>query len=506
MNLVNTPWIPCAMLDGSRKLYSLLELFENAHQVRRVFGDSPLETAAMMRLFLAIIYRSRNGPSDSSAWGAMFQFGRFGKPEQEYLRKWQHRFNLYDPQYPFYQFLPEKETRVISIAKLRPDRASGANGQLFSYDNDDNPDPVTAAQAARIVVMTQSFALGEVGGFKHAHCARADVYFVEGQSLFETLMFNLLPYNQLSPIPNTLDDRPAWEQDDPFNPDRETPYGWLDLLTWQSRRLILSPEPDGSVRWMYWMPGLASDASLKEPMMCYWYRNATKAWVPRKTNRFLPSWQNVASAIRPVEGENKAVDAVGWVAQLAREGWLSDYLSTAPPLRLGVYSIISSMSRVDGLLQENLPLPLLDIISEDSIYLEAVKLAQAVFGVLEFVFKTTGEDEYGKSNKAKLVRGKLSHWRTSFWVQAYPRFESIFGQGGPLTDEDLAAWKESIMGTAEIIYRQYSETGTSRGLKAYGKNVGLARALVYRAFRNPDQWAGKSGGSDDDEEEDAEGE
>lgn len=33
MNLVTNPWIPCVMLDGTRKTVSLLDLFEQVHQV-----------------------------------------------------------------------------------------------------------------------------------------------------------------------------------------------------------------------------------------------------------------------------------------------------------------------------------------------------------------------------------------------------------------------------------------------------------------------------------------
>lgn len=500
MNLINNPWIPCVMLDGTRKTLGLLELFENAHQVRRVFGDTPLETAAMMRLLLAIIYRSRNGPAGAPEWAAIWQIGRFGKPEQDYLRKWQHRFNLYDPQYPFYQFVPEKETRSISIAKPRPDHSSGDNSTLFSQDDDDNPTPISAAQAARLVVASQAFSLGEAFGFKHGHCARGDVYFIEGQSLFETLLFNLLPYNQDSPIPNTLDDRPAWEQDDPFLPDRETPYGWMDLLTWQSRRMILYPEADGSVRWMYWLPGLCSDSSLKEPQMCYRYSKSTKEWIPSNTNRFMPAWNNLDQAIRATETAIP-IQAAGWVTQLTKEGWLSDTM----PMRLGVYAIISNMARVDGLLQEILPYPAQDIASEDSKFLEAVKYARAASNVLEFVFKATDETIFGKSNKAEALHGKKSHWRTSFWVQAYPRFESIFGRGTTFTDADIQTWQDTLRETCSNIYRQYTETETSRGLRAYGKNVTLLRSLIYKAFRDPDHWAGAGTAKDDSDDDDQEG-
>lgn len=485
MNLVTNPWIPCVMLDGTRKTASLLEIFEQSHQVRCIFGDTPLETASILRLLLAIIHRARSGPADSSVWASIWQLGRFGKPETEYLRQWQHRFNLYDSEHPFYQFVPEKETKMISIAKPQPDRVSGENGTLYDCSFDENPVAVSAAKAARIVIASQAFSLGEIHGFKHSHCARGDIYIVEGQSLFETLMLNLLPYNQQSPIPNTLDDRPAWEQDDPFHPERETPYGWLDMLTWQSRRMVLYPEADGTVRWMYWLPGLFSDVNLREPMMRYIFRQSTQSLLPAATNiESGAQWLNLGHVARSVD-KSLPVMNVEWVIQLVREGWLTDYLNQAVPLRLGVYAMVNTKSRVDNLLQENLPFPVLDMAAEESALARAVSMAYVAGEILKAAYVKTKVAEDGNLGKAKKTKVLISH---QFWRAVTPQFDSFFGRSLTVSDEDLFEWESVLRNQAENIYRVHTSSITSRGLRAYGQNVGLLRGLLKKYLKEPDSW------------------
>src|SRR5205823_1725674 len=62
-----------------------------------------------------------------------------------------------------------------------------------------------------------------------------------GANLFETLALNLIVYNEETPIPFQGTDIPAWERDADEPPRKEgTPVrGYLDYLTWQSRRIHL---------------------------------------------------------------------------------------------------------------------------------------------------------------------------------------------------------------------------------------------------------------------------
>jgi CRISPR type I-E-associated protein CasB/Cse2 len=69
---------------------------------------------------------------------------------------------------------------------------------------------------------------------------------VTGASLFETLMLNLLTADRYERAVPTLDQKrnvPAWEQPEAAKIERRPPYGYVDLLTVQARRVLLFPEP-----------------------------------------------------------------------------------------------------------------------------------------------------------------------------------------------------------------------------------------------------------------------
>ena len=56
-NLIDEPWIPCLRPDGTTIALGLRETLLQAHELREIRGDTPLETAALHRLLLAILHR-----------------------------------------------------------------------------------------------------------------------------------------------------------------------------------------------------------------------------------------------------------------------------------------------------------------------------------------------------------------------------------------------------------------------------------------------------------------
>ena len=55
-NLMDRPWIPVTMTDGSFLQLSIKEAFAQANEIRSIDGDIPLQRFALCRLLLAIIY------------------------------------------------------------------------------------------------------------------------------------------------------------------------------------------------------------------------------------------------------------------------------------------------------------------------------------------------------------------------------------------------------------------------------------------------------------------
>ncbi|TLM98915.1 type I-E CRISPR-associated protein Cse1/CasA, partial [bacterium] len=271
-NLIFAPWIPAATLNGETRLISLWEALVNAGAYRRLSASLPHSTAALLRLFLAVLHRNF-GPADVETWEGIWQRGAFDAGVLDaYFDRWKHRFNLFSTEHPFYQnrhpLVKEKPAQVL-LQMI----GGGDTFTLFDHVMDEDDFVLTPADAALMLVTAHSFSLAGLAYpqlklvYTDAPCSRSIVFFVEGKNLFETLMFNLVQYNRETPIPSRRDgeDRPAWEMDDPYLPERATPMGYLDFLTWQNRRILLIPEKQGDrivVTRITTAPGLTLDSEV----------------------------------------------------------------------------------------------------------------------------------------------------------------------------------------------------------------------------------------------------
>jgi len=64
---VDKPWIPCVSKDGSIVELSLYDTLANAHNIQEITDESPLVTAALHRVLLAIMHRVL-GPKNEAEW------------------------------------------------------------------------------------------------------------------------------------------------------------------------------------------------------------------------------------------------------------------------------------------------------------------------------------------------------------------------------------------------------------------------------------------------------
>lgn len=263
-NLTTEPWVPCRMASSAeRKLqnFNLEEILTRAHEIAEIVGDSPPVTIALHRLLLAVLHRSL-GALDPEAWQEVHQQGEFDATKiGAYLDKFRNRFDLFDKQHPFYQARDMRQTKAEegkdSVTQLTFE--SDSTAAFFGVRNTATSPHLTTEQAARWLVAYQSFDFGgtkatEPGVVEHGeHSAAAAplincaVSLVRGSNLFETLLLNLYWYDDefftdLDAEEILADDRgkPAWERNTPTQGGGvRDPDGYLDLLTWQSRRIRL---------------------------------------------------------------------------------------------------------------------------------------------------------------------------------------------------------------------------------------------------------------------------
>jgi CRISPR system Cascade subunit CasA len=264
-NLVNTEWLSCLLLPAAldrnsgmavdsmaiTQQFSLKQVLLHASQIRELIGESPPVTIALHRLLLAVLHRCLNGPRDSNEWAHMWRSQTWDIERlTAYLTRWSERFDLFHEQFPFYQTASLDVGRGGTVAQLYFKESA----TLFDHALDDDPPPLSPAAVARFLITFQSF---DVGGIKTAErdkdfakaspLVQSAVGLVRGQNLFETLMLNLHRYNAEDGDPFKFDpdtDLPAWERDEVTKPVNRYPDGYVDLLTWQSRRIRLQPELD----------------------------------------------------------------------------------------------------------------------------------------------------------------------------------------------------------------------------------------------------------------------
>ncbi len=357
-NLIDRPWIQCVAFDGATIELGLQDVLLQAHEFREISGESPLIIASLHRLLLAILHRIV-GPADYEAWYSLWQEKRFDADQiPTYFARHSDRFDLFHPDYPFFQ-ADDATAKQKSVASLVHDIASGNNATLFDHHTDDQVVTLTPAQAARFLVAAQSFGLAGLAGgsknFTDGSCARGMIFLVQGESLAQTLLLNLIRYNESNPLPRTNSDRPAWEMDDPFQNDRTTPYGYLDYLTWQNRRIKLLPgqvNGDVVVQQMTMSPALRVASDIRDPMKPY-RRDEKRGLLPLRFNEDRALWRDSATLFQLDTPDSYAPMAFKWLAELIEEGYLADHMHRTVALGMA-----NDQAKVEFYRTEQLSLPL----------------------------------------------------------------------------------------------------------------------------------------------------
>lgn len=341
-NLIDEEWIPCITLDGRSKEFGIQDTLQKAHELREICDDSPLVTVAIHRLLLAILYRAYSGPSDFGRWKGLYARGKFD-PETVtvYLEQWKrkNRFYLLDDKHPFYQMSGLETNKSVSVNRLATECSSGNNATLFDHSSDDEKVSWSYAKVARQLLSCQSFALGfgksgnaKISGQNEtlpysadAIALRGMTVWIQGPTLFDTLMTNLAPSEDVS--------LPPWELSDPHkyrdklsDKDRKAvgSLGTVDRFTWQSRLVRLIPN-DMFVSRVFFTQGRSADKSAGDPMKAYRIsKEEGISAVPLSSNK--AAWRDAHAilTIPPPDSNERRPECFNLLARASASGVISN--------------------------------------------------------------------------------------------------------------------------------------------------------------------------------------
>lgn len=553
-NLIDEPWVPCLQIDGTAVELGIRDTLLHAHELREIRGDTPLETAALHRLLLAILHRVF-GPGEPTEWKQLWKQGQIAAvPLDEYLLDPDivRHFDLFDRLTPFYQprrvvpsenegattlrsekrkgkqslqdMLVRMSDSVASDVKKIPmtsfvlHAASGNNATLFDHNTEAMGLCLTPAQAARALLVSHLFGLGGTSStsenFEDGPGAKGILFLGYGDDLFQTLMLNLVQYQEDSPLPApNNDDRPAWEMNDPFLPNRSQPRGYLDYLTWHSRRVWLFPELVDNkvvVRQMVWVPGLSLADDVADPMKHYSV-NTQGSQQPLCFSAERALWRD-SSVLFEMSGTQKPPLVVRWLARLARPP--QSILDTTRQHQLMALGMAKSKASLEFLRAETVPLHPTFLIDPDrvSILSQALQSAENAARALDratfllallALYPVTEEGSFdtfeklearmakGRNDKSQDRDAQHAHklhesWgmERCFWSDLEPYFHRLIQDLPDQSERAVQDWRQEVRRAAQNAFT-LAETYAGGDLRAQRAaalarqqfNIGLAAAL-----------------------------
>lgn len=467
-NLIDQPWIPCVSYDGELVELSLRDLFQAAPRLRAIHCEVPIMNAAVMPVLLAILHRVF-GPENTRQWENLWSQGHFpAEPLNAYFEHWYERFDLFHPERPFYQ---ARDDRAKPRSVIHLIQSIANTGALFTHADENVGLTLSPSAAARHLLTAQSFRTAGLSGmedkFTDGLFSRGVLFWAQGTTLFDTLMFNLFTYPQERVMPWTPRDMPAWEMEDPFQV-RRIPNGYLDYLTWQGKRMLLLPDfsdESMTVSTMTVAPGLTIDAEVRSPLKRYLkkVKDGATSWSFLYFNGQKALWRDYFSILPHDDTESvKPPYVVFWLARLD--------LGRDYPLRLSAIGMLADQAKPIFYRQEVLPLPpdLLHNGVHQLAVAEAIGSADETADKLRNAVNILADNVLLRGNPGKPDsgnRGNLTNqWDvlSLYWSELEPHFWTFVAAltaGDPLA---LDAWSDTLIRSArEALDRAEGMAGDS---------------------------------------------
>jgi CRISPR system Cascade subunit CasA len=285
-NLLDEPWLPVRLTDGTVQSLGLLDVFRRSRDIAALAETAPPSLVAEYRMLLAITHRALVRARGTWSDADRLQWFDGGLPVDDicdYLTQRRERFWLFHDEHPFLQvaaLATAEETRD----KRKPwtqMSLSSANGNapvVFDHALDESPAAIAWPLAlSHLLGFLQFTPGGLVKTLRAADKAGALVNTAAVLPVGATLAHTLVLALHGAPLPSQPEpDLPAWERPPltiaQLQGDPVLVSGPNDRYTRQSRAVLLEREGEsGEVRWLRFAAGwaLGEDEQQPDPMACF---------------------------------------------------------------------------------------------------------------------------------------------------------------------------------------------------------------------------------------------
>jgi len=388
-NLIDEKWIPCIDDKGRIVELGILDTLISSQKYKDIYDQSPLVVVSIFRLLLAILHRNF-GPQNPDEWFALWKKESFNvEILKKYFKECYDMFYLFDEKSPFYQDIKLEVAKKHPIHYLAEEFASGNNSTLFDHSYEASNDLFKPEVAARYLITRQLFSIGFGNSkpfhFKDSPLTRGFTIMIIGNNLFESLMLNLISYSKHRPLQQIGEDLPWWEQENTLDPSKDgsIPRGYLDYLTWQSRKILLfkASDSDMVIGCKIIQNHVIKKNSILDPFKCY--KISMKGEIsPLNFTEDKSLWRDLHVLFQTKSNYYKRPEIFNWLARL------QEYDITLQEIyRLRAIGFTTLKGKAGSILfwrQEFLPIPIEYLINTDLLdsLKECLNLAQEVSDIL----------------------------------------------------------------------------------------------------------------------------
>ncbi|MFT3797939.1 type I-E CRISPR-associated protein Cse1/CasA [Microbacterium sp.] len=490
-SVLDDAWIAVRLVDGSAAEVSLRDAFHRADEIAEITGDLPTQAFAILRLMLAILYRTLRGDKLTiDVWAFWRENGLPNGDIDDYFDLYADRFELFHPERPFFQVadLATASGDHKDVSPLILDLPS--NNRLFTNRAGSGASSLSFAEATRWLVDAQAWdpsgiksgALGDprVKGGKGyplglAWAGLLGGVYVQGQTLRDTLLLNLVATDDGLDVDAEWD-VPPWEEeqaDDAAEREGIVPRGPVRLYTWQARRIRLFPSGSRVTGCLVTNGDRLTPQNQQthEPMSAWRFSEPqTKAakqttYMPREHQQGRAMWRGIGALLPelavPVPKRDIPASLppgiVGWLQRVEDE---TDLLPSRDQFRLRAIGVVygSNNSVVDEVIDDEVLIPVALLRDRNRPLAaqaqEAVRLADEGVLALRHLAENLDRAAGGTGEGARVRAGEVAY--AAFDAPYRCWLASLTDASDPV--EVVSEWKRTAYGILRELGTELIET------------------------------------------------